>query len=170
MTAATTTAADLIDRFDIRDIRELTVDDGSEASGVNVATDPKIRKAIESAEGEVRSALARGGRYTTLEINALTGVDLEFYKTIVCEFAMLRLLRRRPRFDAEALKSQETLRENYLKQLTSGDAILGGVQEDIEAGRASVDGPTISELNNQNFWRTRSSYFPAPVMPRGRNT
>ena len=169
MTTAITTPADLVERFDERTIRELTVDTGGDASAVNLLTSPKVLTAISSAEGEVRSALARGGRYTEADITNLQGVHRDYFRHIVCQFAMVHLLRRRPRFDAVSLDAYEKFYSQHLKQLQSGDALLGPSESDLNAGRATVDGPTITELTNQNWWRTRSGYFPHPVQPRGRN-
>jgi phage gp36-like protein len=160
---------DLIDRFDERDVQELVLDDESESSLVDIRTNLRVKANLDDAEGEVVAALRRGGRYSATELAGLSGTDQSYLKRIICEIAMLHLLRRRPTFRPQMLEAYEKVREYHLKTLQSGDSIITSAPEDLEAGLIGVDGPSVSEWNQSNLWRDRTNYFPKRIERFGRN-
>jgi len=162
-------ASDLVARFDERDIQELVLDDNSDASVVDVSTNSRVETCLLDAEGEVVSALRRGGRYDADELAALTGSGQSYLKRIICEIGMLHLLRRRPMFRPEMLEAYEKVREGSLKAIQNGDSVISSAPEDTEAGLVHVDGPSVSEFNQANLWRDRSNYFPKRIERSGRN-
>ncbi len=152
---------DLADRFDIRDIRELVLDDGGDAALVDVTLNAKIIVALDDSRGEVIAALRRGGRYSNAEMAALASENAAYLKRIVCELAMLHLLRRRPTFSPELLEAYEKIRAGHLKDLQAGNSLLFGDEATAKAGRASVHGPTVIEWQSQNLIRDSiRNYFP----------
>jgi len=163
------TASDLVDRFDIRDVQELVLDDNSDPDIVDVNTDGKVATCLDDAEGEVVAALRRGGRYDSDELAGLTGTDQSYFKRIICEIGMLHLLRRRPSFRPQMLEAYEKLRSGHLAALQDGNSIITSSPGDFEAGLVDVDGPTISEWNEANMWRDRANYFPIRIQRTGRN-
>lgn len=164
------TGSDLSDRFDERDIRELVVDDGSNANVVDISTNSRITVALDDARGEVVAALRKSGRYTDADLEALGGVNASYLKRIVCEIAFLHLLRRRPNFSPQALEAYEKARAGYLKDLQDGNSILSDSDDSITSGRASTDGPSLGEWNTYNMAVDRArgarGYFP-PRRPFG---
>lgn len=162
-------ASDLILRFDERDIQQLVVDDLSDPSVVDVTSNTRVDAALDDAEGEVIAALRKAGRYNADELAALTGTDLAYLQRIICEIAMVHLLRRRPNMKPEVLEAYEKIRKNNIKDLQDGASIITADEPaDEAASLASVDGPTITEWNNMNLWRDRSNYFPARMERQGR--
>jgi len=163
-----TTPADLILTFDERTIRELVLDDGAHPQTVDLDTNPVLLRLLSVAETHVKSALKKGGRYTEQEFTDLPEESANFLKHIVCQFAMLDLISRRPRFDAERYAAHEKLSKTYLEALQNGDVILGTNEADVLAGRANVDGPTVIDVFNRNGMTTASKYFPTTRLPIGR--
>ena len=160
---------DLLARGDRRDIAELAVDSESPVDDVAISTHANVLVALEDAEGEVIANLLAGGRYTTAQLEALTGSALSFLKRMICEIALLHLYRRRPSWKPDLLEAYKKLAEMYLERLAKGDAIFGGDDDRAEAARVSIDGPTLSEISQLNFITDRSGYFRKRVLPNGRN-
>lgn len=157
---------DLAERFDERDIQQLVIDDNSDGGVIDVTTNPRVAVALDDAEGEVIAALRRGGRYEAAQLAALTGPDLAYLKRIVCEIAMVHLMRRRPTFSPDVLKVYETIRQNHLKDLQAGNSILTDDEPlATDAGQVSNEGPTVQQWDNLNLWRDRANYFPQRYYP-----
>jgi phage gp36-like protein len=154
-------ASDLLARFDERDIQQLVIDDSSDSTTVDVTDNPRVDIALDDAEGEVISALRKGGRYEATQLAALTGVDLAYLKRIICEIAMVHLLRRRPTFASETLKFYEDIRKGHIKDLQDGNSVITDDEPlSAESGRVSNDGPSLAEWDQLNLWRDRTKYFP----------
>lgn len=160
------TATDLIDTFDERDIQQLVVDDNSDGSAVDVTDNPRVDKALCAAEGEVIAALRKGGRYEAAQLAALAGSDLEYFKRIICEIAMVHLFRRRATTNPDVLKFYEDIRKGHIKDLQDGNSVITADEPAAtNAGEVSSEGPSIAEWNNLNLWRDRAHYFPSRRYP-----
>ena len=160
---------DLNARFDARSIAQLASDTGTAIAITQFSTDVNVTAALDSAEGEILSALLVGGRYTADDLTALTGSHQAYLKDLICRVAMLLLLRRRPKVDAKLYEQLNKFWETNLKALQDGKAIFGGNQSDIDASRANVDGISYNDMVNINSIRTRKGrYFPVPDLPVGR--
>lgn len=160
---------DLLARTDRRAIAELASDTNSVIDDVAIATHANVLLAIEDAEGEVIASLLSGGRYTVNQLSGLEGSQLSYLKRIICEIAALHLYRRRPSWAPDILEAYEKIAERHLKALSSGESVFGGDDSRLSAARPSVDGPTLSQINNLNFITDRSGYFRTPVLENGRN-
>jgi len=161
MTSTYVSHADLIARFDPRDIKGLVVDDSSDPNLVDLATNHQIGIALSDAEGEVIAALRKAGKYDVERLAALTGVDLDYLKRIICEIAMVHLFRRRPSFAPEAMKVYEDIRRGTIKDLQDGHSVLSANEPaDTNAGRVNNEGPSVAQWYDLNLWRDRSNYFP----------
>lgn len=159
------TGSDLAKRFDVRDIQELVVDDNSDASIVDITTDPIVSEMLDDARGEVVAALRRSGRYNDEDLAELENENAAYLKRIVCEIAMLHLLRRRPRFSPGTLDAYEKIRAGHLKDLQDGNSILSPSDAAEAAGRVSTDSPSIGQWNTVNMAvdhvrRGGRGYFP----------
>jgi hypothetical protein len=166
--------SDLAKRFDVRDIQELVVDDNSDPSIVDVTTDTIVSELLSDARGEVVAALRRAGRYNDTDLENLSDENAAYLKRIVCEIAMLHLLRRRPRFSPQVLDAYEKIRAGHLKDLQEGNSILSPADETEAAGRVSTDAPSIGQWNTVNMAvdharRGGRGYFPERRPFNGRN-
>lgn len=167
MPATYVTYTDLIARFDERDIQQLLIDDSSDGTVVDVSTNTKLVVALSDAEGEVLSALRKAGKYNVAILGALTGVDLDYFKRIICEIAMVHLFRRRPTFSPDALEAYEKIRKSNIKELQDGCSVLTADEPAaINAGLVNNEGPSVPEWEALNMWRDRSNYFPQRYVSR----
>lgn len=169
MAAAYVDVADLLVRSDRNDVAELASDDGTPIPEVALPSDPIVNAILEDAEGEVIANLLSGGRYSTEDLDLLTGSALSFLKRMICAIAMLHLYARRPSWKPELLDSYAKLSEMYFKKMASGEAIFGGDSNREGASLASVDGPSLSDIRDLNMITDRSGYFRRRVLPNGRN-
>ena len=160
------TASDLLARFDERDIQQCVVDDSSDWKTVVVTSHPYVEIALDDAEGEVVASLRKAGKYDAAALAALTGVDLARLKRIICEIAMVHLLRRRSTFNPDTLKFYEDIRKGHLKDLQDGNSVLTSDEPAIiEAGIVSNEGPTTAQWQDLNLWRDETRYFPRRKHP-----
>lgn len=154
-------ASDLTARFDERDIQQLVIDDSSDGATVDVTTNARVTAALDDAEGEVIAALRKGGRYEAEQLAALTGVDLAYLKRIICDIAMVHLLRRRPTFAPEVFKAYDDIRKGHIKDLQDGNSVITADEPAAAvAGAISNEGPSLVQWDQLNLWRDRSRYFP----------
>lgn len=154
-------ASDLTARFDERDIQQLVIDDSSDGATVDVTTNTRVTAALDDAEGEVIAALRKGGRYEAAELDALTGADLAYLKRIICDIAMVHLMRRRPTFSPEVYKAYDDIRKGHIKDLQDGNSVITADEPAAaEAGAVNNEGPSVAQWDQLNLWRDRSNYFP----------
>jgi phage gp36-like protein len=153
---------DLLDRWDRRLIAQLARDDGQPEQ--NLESNRRILAALKGAEGQVRSAILKGRRYTLEELENLEPEDLAFLKDIICSLAMLRLAACR----VNTLGSQlyESLREQtteILKQLESGELIFA-TKAAQDAGLPRTEGVSLVDVYRQNLLVDRCvRYYPPRI-------
>jgi phage gp36-like protein len=142
--AAYATGNDLIARYDVRLVGDLTTDDGEELDNAVVPTHPNVLTALEDASGEIDVALTVGGAYTPAQLEALTGNTKKHLIRIACAIAMACLAERRLsdrlRDLAESLRK---IANGHLTAIRRGENVFG-ITENIEAG--TIDTATISAL------------------------
>lgn len=154
------TVADLVNRWDARLLAQLARDDGQLET--NLASNPRISAALRGAEGQLRAAILKGGRYSIEELEQLDPEDLEFYKDIVCNLAMLRLAA--ARVNTIGGDIYKTLREDtqqLLRQLESGEMIFASPRArkgSLPEGRAI----TLAQFHAQNLLVDRCTRFYPP--------
>jgi phage gp36-like protein len=157
---ADATSDDLAARFDQRVISDLASDAGEPV--VDITTDTNVSTALDDATGAFRAAVQVGGMYSDSDIDDLTGSSLALRKRIVCELAMIYLISRRPeKFgNAETYEAMRKGTEEYLDRLRKGERVFPAVTAAVEAGQASVDGPTAVVYERLNLLpdRTRNFY------------
>lgn len=162
MTApALASPTDLIDRYDERVLKDLVSDSGTPAT--TLQGDRKIAIALESGSGRVLAACRVGKLYSLSELAQLEGPDSSLLKDIVCQIAMVKLMRRRPRPDmADSMKMMEEEAEVYLKLLRDGHRVFG-LDAKLEASVPDVQAPSVAQIENLNLITTRfSRYYPSP--------
>jgi phage gp36-like protein len=153
------TSSDLIIRYDKQTIADLLSDTGTPVADGNLATDSKLLAILTAASGRVDAAVMVSDNYTSEELAALTGNSLALLKDIVCDLAMVRLLRRRPeKFGDEGTVAAFKEAEEYLDRLRRGERLFD-VTSHKEAGLPTVDGPTANDYANLNLIPDRTKHF-----------
>ena len=160
--------ADLLARFDPRDVGDLCGDDGVQVSRIDLLTDPNLQACLDDASGAIDAALLAGGRYSTSDLAALTGNSLALLRRICCELALSYLWARRPLYRAEDRKAATELAEKALERLRKGENVFN-VTENITASMPTIDGPTSVTYDDLNMIRDRTkNYYPARHLPYDR--
>ena len=162
------TVAELLKRFDWRDIGGLVSDNDSQVLNAELATDANLLACIGDASGDIDAALLAGGRYTTTDLEGLSGNALSKLYRMCSEITMFYLLDRRPLFNTEKLESYERMRERHLKRLQTGENVFN-LEEHVTAGVALVDGPSTQNYNDLNLFRDRTrNFYPVRHLPNNR--
>lgn len=169
--AAYATSVDLVARYDEALIQDLCSDSGTPE--VALASNAICTAALLSSSGRVEGACTVAGMYTPTQLAALTGNGLGLLKELVCDLAFVRLARRRPgKFADEILGAIVKETEDFLDRLRKGERLF--YIEDagqVEAGQASVDGPTAIDFTRLNLITSRTrNFYPAVAgrLPIGR--
>jgi len=156
--------ADLVKRFDAREVAQLASDTGEPVGSVTL--DPVVLLALEDASGDIDSALLAAGRYTADDLEGLEGNSLALLKRMTCELAMVYLMERRPDLSEEQTRRHEAIRKRHLEPLRQGVNVFG-LEATVEAGQPSVEGPTVQEVAQLNLIKTHSEgrYYPRRRFP-----
>lgn len=160
------TGAEFLKRYDWRDVGDLCDDGNSQVAEDDIPDDPNFLACVGDASADIDAALLVGGRYSTDELEALTGNGLKLLYRMCAELTMYYLLARRPAYDEEKLKAYESIRERHLERLESGNNIFN-LTETVAATKAQVDHPSAVEYDNLGLLRDRiRNYYPARTIPR----
>lgn len=176
--SVTVTYEDLIARCDERVLQDLCSDTNTPIE--DLSTDDRIVSSLQSGGGRVEAACRVASIYTIdqleeLELESSPGVyvnanALALYKDIVCQLALVKLLRRRPeKYADDAITEMKAEAEEYLDRLRKGERLFS--IEDAPhpgAGLPTIDGPTAityQRLNmipdrTKNFYPARKSRLP----------
>ena len=162
-------AAQLLERYDARDIGDLVSDTDDQASPIDLLTHPLVTTSLEDASGAIEASLLVGNRNSPTELESLTGNSKSFLERITCDIAMSFLLCRRPGFDADRMTAQMNLAEMHLERLRNGENVLN-LDDQRDAGNPTVDGPSLVRLQSHlHLVRDRvSNYYPGRRMPGDR--
>lgn len=161
--AAYAEPADLTARHDADIVAQLCSDDEHAVPAEDLATNTNLLAALEDASGEVESACLIGKRYSTDQLDALTGNSLAKLKRITCIIAMANLLERRPLVHVSNAEKLLERAEQYLEQLRTGQRIFN-VTENVETQLPTIDGPTSVTYQEMNMLPDRMlRYFPEQI-------
>lgn len=157
------TGADLINSYDVRKIAELASDTGKPLTPgdiQNIADNPGDNKIIVAAllrgSGDVEAAVLRGGRYSSLDLQALTGASQGTLKGLVCDLAFYHLRKRRYP-DAEDFTGYKEAKE-MLESLRDGQEIFS-FQETADAGNMSSFSIRVDSHGRPNTLTARANRF-----------
>lgn len=169
--AAYADSSDLVARYDARHIGDLAGDGGSRVDSGDFAADAKITAALLDASGMVDAALLQGKRYTTTQLEALTGNSLGWLKRITCSVAMYLLEDRRARPDEERRQRAWERAEEWLEKLRQGKNVFD--IDDVKAAGVleGTDGPTNVQLQDLGLIRDSvPRFYPSRAgrLPSGR--
>lgn len=163
--ASYATPADLVKRYDARDIGDLADDTGNQVAAGDLDDDPNVLAALEDASGDIDSALLAGNRYTVAELAALTGNSLSKLKRLTCDIAMAYLLGRRPAHDPDRLKAFEERCRSMLERLRKGENVFD-ITAVKEAGVIDRGTPSAVDYDRMQLMRDRTrNYYPRRSFP-----
>jgi hypothetical protein len=154
---AIVTPAILIDFYDETIVADLVSDDGLPEP--DLATNAKLLRILNAAEGRLESACTVANIYTPTELAALTGTSLALAEELISGLAMAALLRRRGTGKYSEIKERVDDCEDFLDRLRKGERLFGGESDAREAGLPSVDGPTIATYRRLNMLPDRVGHF-----------
>lgn len=164
------TPSDLKDRFDQRTLGDLASVNGTRTTASALANDTRVLTALADASGEMDSAVKVARRYTPAQLAALTGDALAHLKRITCDIAFYLLIDRKVvGVSQEEFERRYKVYRSHLDDLRKGIAIFG-VEEAMEAGLVSTDGPSSVQIENMNYitGRARGHYYPRRILPGNR--
>lgn len=148
------TAADLLQRYDIRRLGDLVNDNDTRASDVdlknaNTPAGAVVNTALTDASGLVNSAILAGRRYTLADLAGMTVESRALLVRICCDLAYSFLVTRRGygAADLEAMTSRAKESEMILEQLRQGDRLF------------EVDANQAASLPNQAVISSKVSLF-----------
>lgn len=160
--------ANLLARYDRRDIVALVSDSEHAALALDLSTDPAITTALADASGDIEAALLRGGRYTTDDLDALTGNSASLLQRMTCDITMQYLMQRRPDRNPDRLEKQQDLSRAHLRRLAKGEDIFD-IDAVVDAGQQDMAGADTSTFLRLNLIRDRTRhYFPNRNLPNNR--
>lgn len=166
--AAYCTVQQFLQRKDARDIGDLVTDDGTPVPASALQSNQNVLTALLDASGDVDAALLNRGKYTREDLENLTGNAAEYLRRIVAEIAMYYLMARRPAANPDGFDLYLKMREQYLDSLRRGDDVFG-LDKEIEASQAQVDGPSFLDYQQLNrLPDIVSNYYPQRQTPRNR--
>jgi phage gp36-like protein len=167
------TPADLIARYDARDVGQLCSDDKTAVSTQDLVNNYICLTALNDASGDIDGALMVGNRYNAVDLATLTANSTYKLARVTCDLAMRYLIDRRPGWNPEKAKAIRELAEEHLERLRKGENTFN-IQASMDAGEPVVDGPTMMDFvtgpNALNLMRDRArNFYPPRWLPRGRN-
>lgn len=151
------TNADLIARYDVRLLGDLSQDANTRASAGTLATDANLIAALTDASGMIESACFVGNKYRATDLSALTGNSQGLLKRLVCDIAFAYLRQRRG-YDYEQFP---LVKESYklLDRIRLGERIFD-VEAAAEMGNPTSDLITQTTILQQNLASSKCHYFP----------
>lgn len=118
------TAAQLILRYDVRVLGDLSVDDGTRPNAAAVEASDRVEACIDDAAAEIDASIRIGQRYTADEIATLIADGDDLLKRLNADLALGMLYQVRgvgvPDNHAKAIENAR----NFLVRLKSGEAVL----------------------------------------------
>ena len=150
--------ADLLERKRADTVNDLVGDDGVRLSREDLLTDTTLVTALSDASGAIDGALLAGGRYSTGDLEGLTGNSLSLLKRTCCDIAMAFLLDRNPQVNVDEGERYQELANRYLERLRTGENIFN-LAEAARAGMPTIDGPTAIDYDRLQLLPERTRRF-----------
>lgn len=143
------TAAQAVQRHDVRQWGDLLSDDNARVAAADVLTNTTLAALLKEASGMVEMACLRGERYTPTDLGeTLSGVSKEMLVGLVCELAFWKAtVRRHP---DRALQPSAIWALQTLDALADGKAIFS-LEEVAEAGVQDDDFMTDGDWQRLNL-------------------
>lgn len=168
------TPADFLLRKSQQTVGELCSETGTAITPTALLTDANLQAALDSASGEIESALLQGGRYTVDDLDAivanadssLTNAKAHLVR-ITCDIAMALLFDRKPTYSSDDYKAAIDLADVHLERLRTGKNVFN-VAANIQAGLPTYDAPSVASVVSKGLIRDRTQhYYPARFSQSG---
>ncbi len=161
--SAYATSADLIARYDVRDICQWVSDTAAPVSQGSLSSNSVLTALFADASGMVEAALLAVDRYSALDLqNLITagGNSANFLKRLVCDLVAGMLIERRPYLDRDIPPAYLRALE-WLEELRNGKRIFA-FQEVADAGNAKVTIDSVYDIQSRNLASNQAArYFGA---------
>lgn len=156
------TPSDMIARYDVRTLGDLSSDTGERTTEAHLATNTKLLTCLASASGRVIASTLRAKKYTIDDLNALTGESLSYLVDITCRVAFWLLWQRKPYVDNQQRMEAKKEYEETLQMLQTGAQIFD-VEAVKDAGIPKVE--TITRTDIETNWslfvdQARGHFYP----------
>jgi hypothetical protein len=151
---------EFLDRRDRRSVAQYCTDDPSNpADPNNLGSNRQLIAALNGASGQLESAVMRSQIYQLADLQALTGVSLEYMKKILSDLAMYDLMTRRP-----GPAPSETVIDAYNRALEALEALANGTRifsflETAEAGLVETQPFLLTDYYKNNLISARWTPF-----------
>ena len=148
--------------YDARLIGELVSDTDTRVAAADLPDDPVLAELIASVSAEIFSALTVGDRYTPTQLASLTGEAADLLHCMCSDGILLRLKRRRGRFNAEKDGELQKSYDERIKAAKDGDAFLY-LPDETQKNTIAIGGPTVVDrLATPNTFRDspNQQYYP----------
>ena len=132
---------DLLERHDSNVVNDLCNDAGSRESVMDLVLNNRLLTALDDASGEMDAALRTGSRYSTDDLEGLTGNSLSHLKRICSDIGISLLFDRRPGTHSQLSARYLEKAEKWLDQLRSGIHVFD-VAAQVTAGNPTINGPS----------------------------
>lgn len=162
------TPADMALRYDVRGLLELPSDTNAAIDEADLDENPVLLELLSAASGEVDSAVRSGERYTTSDLQALTGTSLSLLKQLVCHIAWTFLRERRGGMDVDEFDARMKWSGDKLDRLRRGENVFATDDPDTAAAMVpSREVITPSSVIAADLTRDRTrNYYPHRSYPR----
>lgn len=142
--ASYATPTQLLSRFRSNTINELVNDDGVRQSPQDLLNNENVSTALADASGAIEAALLVGNRYTTEELEELTGNSASHLQRITCEIAMAYLYARNPAHNLEVYTEFREIASKYLDDISNGGNTFN-IADKTAAGLPTINGPSVTD-------------------------
>jgi len=127
---------------------------------MDLTSNTKLTTALDDASGEIDAALRTGGRYTTDDLEGLTGNSLSHLKRICSDLAMSNLFYRRPGVRTELAAHYHDKGKDWVEQLRTG-VNLFDLAANVTASNPTINGPSAIDYQRINLLSDRmNNFFP----------
>lgn len=158
---------DMISRFDVRTLRDLSSDTGDRTDESDLETNAKILAALDSAAGKINAACLQGERYSVDDLAGLKSDSKAFLVDINCVVAWGHLWRRKGYTEDNTMRANAIQEANdELARLRTGEHVFD-VVEQKQAGRADVT--TVPQDTITRDWSLVNDRMRGHLLPRRRS-
>lgn len=146
------TPAEFLKLKDWRTVAQLVMDDGTQTTEADLATNANLAAILMASSGEVESALVASSRYSAADLQQSNGVAKSYLQAIIADIAIWNLFSRRP-----AMLPPETVVEGKdrawmrINKLQTGEGILP-FTEVQEAGLPTSEFMSQADLKRLNLF------------------
>lgn len=142
-------SSDLFNRYDIRTINDLANDNGVRQSEDDLTDNTVVSTMLTDASGDIDVELLKGSRYSTSDLEGLTGNSLAHLKRMTCDIAMALLCERRPGLYPKLTAELREVADKHKRRLAKGEDMFNLTAQQADT-HPRIDGPTLVQQSQIN--------------------